>query len=1059
MKILLNVASNQIPFRYKKTPFRVWLFVIIAALFEVIPIHSYPGTEQKKLQNVTLQLNGKHQFQFAGYYAAIEKGYFEDAGIQVKLIEAVEGQYPADAVYNGTADFGICETDILLQRSNNKKGVVLACIFQHSSSVIVASTKSNIHSVRDFAGKKIKIDLNDLDILNLLDHNGITLNDFTPLTIGDLNCFIRGECDAITVNSFDEPYLLDEIQFDFIQIIPMLYGIDYYGDLLFTTENLIAKDPELVDKFRKAVLKGWEYAMGHQDEIINNIYTKYKTLYSLDKLHFEATQLEHLISGDLIEIGYSKPERWQKILLSYQKSKLIDPAFTTKGLFYSEYEVPKFVIPWKIIAIFSSLILLLSAVAVYLFNNGKKLRKSIKRFDEVISQSEGVVWEVDAAGLYTFVSPTSALIYGYTPDKLIGKLHFYDLLAEDKREQIKQAAFEAFKRKDKFRNYINQIQNPLREIVVLSTNGTPILNESGKLIGYRGIDTDITKQIADENKLKETNSYLNNLINYANAPIIVWDASFQITRFNNAFEVLTGLKEEEVLGKSLEILFPPIQVEQTMLLIRNSWNKERWETVEIEILHHNQSKRTILWNSATIFATDGITPVATIAQGNDITDQKGAMEEIKTLNEDLESKITDKTFQLSLTNKNLQNEIEERKEINIDLHSARDIAEKANNAKSEFMSRMSHELRTPMNSILGFAQLLDMGKLDQVQKRSVGYILNGGKQLLGLINEVLDISRIESGHLSLSIESIQLSSVIEEMIEIVIPLAKARNITFQVEGENDDRIFVKADIQRLKQVLLNLFSNAIKYNCENGFIYFKTEINPLNATGLSPVRISITDTGRGILPEDIPRLFIPFDRIGAENSETEGTGLGLSIVKKLIGIMDGEIGVQSVPNEGSTFWIEIPQCTNQMLTLNNKADYLQSASEIDTPTGTILYIEDNKANIKLVQLILQEHRTGIRLITDLTGNKALQLAIENEPDLILLDLNLPDIHGSEILVLLQAEEKTQKIPVIVISANAMPEQIKKLKHLGAKDYLTKPLDLVEFTKLIDKFIVKNQTKV
>jgi PAS domain S-box-containing protein len=397
--------------------------------------------------------------------------------------------------------------------------------------------------------------------------------------------------------------------------------------------------------------------------------------------------------------------------------------------------------------------------------------------------------------------------------------------------------------------------------------------------------------------------------------------------------------------------------------------------------------------------------------------------------------------------------ITERKIMETDLRKARMEADQANLAKSEFLSRMSHELRTPMNSILGFAQLLEMGELTTVQKKGVVHIMKSGKHLLDLINEVLDISRIEAGKISLSLEPVQIGPVIEEMIDIVKLQANERRIKIEFINTPSNQLFVKSDKQRLKQVLLNLLNNAIKYNHEGGSVLINAEIQPANNAGIVMIRIAITDTGLGISAEDLPKLFTPFERIGAEKSLTEGTGLGLTVVEKIIGALGGIINVESVLGEGSVFWFELPYIESQLGSLQKSGGLHGLASNLANKSGTILYIEDNLSNIELVEQILSSQRSGIHLITRIYGKQALDTAIEYRPDIILLDLDLPDIHGREVLKQLKTDEKTMGIPVVIVSANAMPNQIDKFLKEGAVNYLAKPFDIHDFLKVVDEFIV------
>jgi signal transduction histidine kinase/AmiR/NasT family two-component response regulator len=377
---------------------------------------------------------------------------------------------------------------------------------------------------------------------------------------------------------------------------------------------------------------------------------------------------------------------------------------------------------------------------------------------------------------------------------------------------------------------------------------------------------------------------------------------------------------------------------------------------------------------------------------------------------------------------------------------ARDAADQANRAKSEFLSRMSHELRTPLNAIIGFAQLLEMDEVDERRREPVGHILKGGRHLLVLINEVLDLSRIEAGQLQISQESVPLADTAREALDLVGPLAAMRDITLVADMDAlAADCHVQADRQRLKQVLLNLLSNAIKYNRIGG----RVEMSFAHPSD-TRTRITVIDTGTGIAPEQLARVFEPFERLGAELGEIEGTGLGLALSKRLVEAMGGSITLKSEPGQGTTLTIELdsaeaPHADDAAIALiAPPADIIQNAAG---GRYRVLYIEDNLSNLTLVQRIL-ERRPAIELIPAMQGTIGLELAHEHHPDLIVLDLHLPGMPGEEVLKRLKADNTTSAIPVIVLSADASPRQIQRLLRLGAEDYLTKPLDVHRFLEVI-----------
>jgi CheY-like chemotaxis protein len=377
---------------------------------------------------------------------------------------------------------------------------------------------------------------------------------------------------------------------------------------------------------------------------------------------------------------------------------------------------------------------------------------------------------------------------------------------------------------------------------------------------------------------------------------------------------------------------------------------------------------------------------------------------------------------------------------------AREVAEAANLAKSEFLSRMSHELRTPLNSILGFAQLLALSDLEESEADNVRQILHSGRHLLALIDEVLDLARIEVGGVSLSVESVRAGDAVAEAVSLMGPLADSRGIELTAKWEDDGDGHLLADRRRLHQILVNYIGNAIKYSPPGSSV--RVDVAPVADACL---RITITDDGPGIPPEQLGLLFAPFERLGAERSGVEGTGLGLAHSKSLAEHMGGRVGVDSEPGRGSSFWVELPSSPPPTNVLDDREGPPAVEAAVTGLTGTVLYIEDNRANILLLERLLRR-RPGVHLRTAMLGREGLAMARDVQPDVIALDLHLPDIPGDTVLSLLRSDPLTERIPVVILSADATRRQVEELLAMGAVAYLTKPLDVRRLLATLDELL-------
>jgi PAS domain S-box-containing protein len=399
-------------------------------------------------------------------------------------------------------------------------------------------------------------------------------------------------------------------------------------------------------------------------------------------------------------------------------------------------------------------------------------------------------------------------------------------------------------------------------------------------------------------------------------------------------------------------------------------------------------------------------------------------------------------------------DITERKEVAEALAAAEAVARTANEAKNQFLSRMSHELRTPLNAVIGFGQLLQMQLADTEHAEGVGQILKGGRHLLHLINDVLDISSIEAGESSISTEPVAVANLLDETMQLMAPLADEAGVTLIATTEITDCV-VLADLQRLRQILLNLLANAVKYNRPGGMVWIKHEISARS------IAITVHDDGPGIPHEMQSRLFVPFDRLGAERTGIDGTGIGLSLTRALAELMDGSLTVDSEPGRGSGFTVTLPRATRStdVRALGHGDDHHhgrhRDTAEFHTRACTLLYIEDNEPNIRVVEHVLKL-RPEWRLIHAALGRLGVDLARAHNPDLVLLDLHLPDASGLDVLRTLKDNPATERLPVVILTADATSGLARKLEETGAARYLTKPLVIDDLLAILDDIAMSPQ---
>ncbi|MCA0448078.1 MAG: ABC transporter substrate-binding protein [Bacteroidetes bacterium] len=479
------------------------------------------------LTPVTLQLKWKHQFQFAGYYAAIEKGFYKAAGLEVKLVEAVEGQNSNEAVFKGKAEFGVCTSDILMMRAKGHQPVILATIFQHSPLILLASQKSGINHVQDLAGKRIALEPNTADIIAFMNDEGVPLEKcILDQHEFDVNKLIRGEVDAISAYSTDEPFALIENNFPYTIISPVMGGIDFYGDGLFTTDSLMRNNPDLVARFRDASLKGWTYAMEHPEELIDLIYSKYSQRHSKAHLLYEAERTKNLVMSNVVEIGYTNPGRIASIAETYKKVNMLDPEFSVYGLLYADYKKPETKIPWNLILIFSGILLAVGSTTWFFYAASKKLKKEILNREQAenekrhaldklrilslaIEQSPVTTVITDLKGNIEFANPKFTETTGYSIDEAIGQ-NSRIFKSGNKSQADYKSLWETIL---SGKNWQGVFQNRRKngELYWESAIISPVKDENGTISHFLAVKEDITERIKAETEISLKNEELQKL--------------------------------------------------------------------------------------------------------------------------------------------------------------------------------------------------------------------------------------------------------------------------------------------------------------------------------------------------------------------------------------------------------------------------------------------------------------------------------------------------------------------------------------------------------------------
>ncbi len=661
------------------------------------------------------------------------------------------------------------------------------------------------------------------------------------------------------------------------------------------------------------------------------------------------------------------------------------------------------------------------------------LKESEQRYATTLASIGDAVIATDISGKVTFMNAVAEDLTGWTLSEAFTKQakDVFNIVNEYTRQEVEDPVTKVLKNGVVvgLANHTILVRRDGTEVAI-DDSGAPIKDHNGNISGVVLVFRDITERKLIEGALQETRDYLESLIDYANAPIIVWDPSFRITRFNHAFERLIGIRAAEAIGEPLRILFPESSRDVSLDRIRRAIAGERWEAVEIPILNADGSIRTVLWNSANIYARNESTIIATIAQGQDITDRKMAEAELRKARDELEMRVEGRTAELSeakeeleCMNEELRVDIEERRRTEEALLKAKDLAEAAAQAKSDFMANMSHEIRTPMNAVIGMTSLLlDDETLNPEQRDFIETIRISGDALMVIINDILDFSKMQENKVVLEEQPFDLGNCIEEALDLVAGRASEMglNLAYTIDKSVPDVII--SDPNRLRQILSNLLSNAVKFT-ECGEI--KLSVSGQNLGGSHEIRFAVQDTGIGISRDQMDHLFQPFSQADATVTRNYGgTGLGLVISKKLVELMDGKIWAESELGKGSTFYFTIKA--------GNAPGDTKMHLFRDQPQlvgKNVLIVNDSRTNRRILGGYI--YSWGMVPMVASKSEDALEWIRRGDAfDVAILDMDMQDMGGMILADEIRRYNKT--LPLVILAS------IGKHPHADYA-YLTKPI--------------------
>jgi len=1053
-------------------------FPLAFCLFLMLGLTASPSSGQA-VEAVSLQLKWRHAFQFAGYYMAKELGYYQAAGLDVDIRAAEPGTDVVGDVASGRATYGVGTSSLVLERKAGKPVVVLGVVFQHSPQVLVARLHGSVQNVHAIAGKRLMFEPHSEELLLYLKREGIPLDALQLLPHGfSVQDLIDGKTDVASAYVTTEPYFLLKAQVDHLIFTPRSAGIDFYGDNLFTSTQEVEQHGARVRAFTAASMRGWEYAMAHPEEAIDLILAKYARQAEREFLRFEAGQMAPLVAAHLVAPGYMNSGRWQHIADSYAEMGMLPRNFSLEGFLHVP-DPGSDLRPFPIyLAIALLLIVLSSGLLFYVIRVNRReaaskqqlaqrsrelelhnqVLKSISQggslpavLDELVRRVEELhpgclcsILLVDAEGkhLHHGAGPSLPDFYNRAIDGIV---------IGDGVGSCGTAAYRGE------RVIVEDIQQhpywaPYCELAARAGLGAcwsqPFKDRDGRVLGTFGIyhpvpmrptAAEITliedyaslacvaveRQRTEEALQQSQEQYRLIAENCRDAIWLLDYPSLQIIYMSPSVERLRGWTPEEVMAQPLSATMTPASLQRVQGVLRSALQRlaegdmtARYANIEIEQPCKDGSIMSSEVSATLMLDAHG-QPWRILGVTRDISERKRAEAELEHYRQQLERRVEERTAALSI---------------------AKEAAEAANRAKSTFLANMSHELRTPMNAILGMTDLALRRATDERQRDQLGKVVHASQHLLSVINDILDLSRIEAERLVLERTVFRLGDVLANLRGLVDEKAREKDLTLDIDIAPElAALPVSGDPLRLGQILLNLVGNAIKFT-PAGSVRVSVTAADLAARRLV-LHFTVRDSGIGISAADRGRLFNAF--VQADGSTTRrygGSGLGLAISLRLARMMGGDITVDSTPGVGSTFCLTA--CLDKAET-KGAAESASQSPAVDVAlrarhTGRrILLVEDDPTNQEVARELLQTVGLVVEVADD--GEAAVAMASRNHYDLILMDMLMPRLNGIDATRAIRVLPGGGQLPILAMTANAFNEDRQRCLDAGMNDHIAKPV--------------------